>query len=227
MFSCPNKDIHSIYIDNELPKEFIPKYEEHIKNCPKCAKELAKLKKVRAIFLEDSATLNVDHVFIDQSFERLQSRMRYTKVVSQAQDKNTFNFASKLAPFATAAAVFAFAILLPMNLANKNTSKSENDFMPVIKSQTARPIAYRNIVVDGNLPQVPINQLGTDTKKKEITIANNIANYDSNSHLRSTLTSVDIFRPDFSSNTIKISIPEMADLHPLVADIITSDGSSK
>ena len=40
MSTCPENDIHSLYLDNELPLSYREEYEAHIKSCPKCAKKL-------------------------------------------------------------------------------------------------------------------------------------------------------------------------------------------
>ena len=51
MYTCPEKDIHSVYIDNELPEAYIAEYEAHVKNCPKCAAELALLRNLNSVFI--------------------------------------------------------------------------------------------------------------------------------------------------------------------------------
>ncbi len=51
MFHCPENDIHSIYLDGELPQNFVKDYEAHLASCPKCAAKLEKLKKIRAALL--------------------------------------------------------------------------------------------------------------------------------------------------------------------------------
>ena len=39
MYSCPTDDIHSIYLDKELPFEYQKLYEEHIQRCPECSRK--------------------------------------------------------------------------------------------------------------------------------------------------------------------------------------------
>ena len=45
MYSCPTDDIHSVYIDNELPQNYVSDYENHLKVCPKCSAKVEQLKK--------------------------------------------------------------------------------------------------------------------------------------------------------------------------------------
>src|SRR5574344_182062 len=111
MSTCPSKDIHSIYLDNELPAAYIPEYEAHIKSCSKCAAELAKLKAVRSLFIADSKALTPDNHYLDQSWERLQSRMSYSKVT-----KKIYRFPSEQVRYIipTAAAAAILAVVLPV-----------------------------------------------------------------------------------------------------------------
>ena len=49
MFTCPDVDIHSVYIDGELPESFVRQYEEHVASCPECKKiqeSLLRMKKL-------------------------------------------------------------------------------------------------------------------------------------------------------------------------------------
>src|SRR5574344_81432 len=80
MSTCPSKSIHSIYLDDELPSAYIAEYEAHIASCPKCAAELKQLRTLRAILRNDAAAITPDSHYVDQSWERLKTRMSYSKV---------------------------------------------------------------------------------------------------------------------------------------------------
>ena len=77
MSTCPEKDLHSIYLDGELPEEFLKEYETHVAGCEKCQAELEKLKKVSVPFREDALSVKLDQTYLDQSFARLQTKMRF------------------------------------------------------------------------------------------------------------------------------------------------------
>ncbi|MBP5452686.1 MAG: zf-HC2 domain-containing protein, partial [Treponema sp.] len=47
MSTCPEKDIHSIYLDNELPAAYVADYEAHVESCPECKAQLEKLRMLR------------------------------------------------------------------------------------------------------------------------------------------------------------------------------------
>ena len=57
MSFCPSKDIHSVYLDNELPEIYKAEYEEHLKNCPQCQKELEKIRALHKMFTSDSVSI--------------------------------------------------------------------------------------------------------------------------------------------------------------------------
>ena len=50
---CPDKQILSIYLDEELPSPWKEKMETHLKNCPACAEKYENLKRLRVIFQND------------------------------------------------------------------------------------------------------------------------------------------------------------------------------
>ncbi|MBQ9538205.1 MAG: zf-HC2 domain-containing protein [Treponema sp.] len=81
MFTCPNKDLHSVYLDGELAEEYKAKYEEHIKTCPKCQAELKKLEVARELLKADSDSISMSKRDMESSFARLQSRMSYKRVL--------------------------------------------------------------------------------------------------------------------------------------------------
>ena len=59
MSFCPSKDIHSVYLDGELPENYKAEYELHISHCEKCRKELEQLKAIHAMFKIDSDSLKI------------------------------------------------------------------------------------------------------------------------------------------------------------------------
>lgn len=121
MFTCPENDIHSIYLDNELPEKFKTEYESHIASCQKCKAKLDTLQKTHEVFKYDSNSLNLDKKFIKESFNRLQIKMRYAKNVAKTSDNThkesftIFHDFKKSIPAAVAAAA-VFALLLPFGL---------------------------------------------------------------------------------------------------------------
>ena len=79
MSTCPSNDIHSVYLDNELPETYVALYEAHIKSCPKCAAKLASLRAASAALGTDAAAMTLDEASLGKSWERLQARLSYSK----------------------------------------------------------------------------------------------------------------------------------------------------
>ena len=65
MSFCPSKDIHSVYLDNELPEIYKAEYESHIALCPKCKAELERLRGLRAVLKADSDEIAPSADFLD------------------------------------------------------------------------------------------------------------------------------------------------------------------
>ena len=173
MFHCPENDIHSIYLDGELPQNFVKDYEAHLASCPKCAAKLEKLKKIRAAFASDSRSLDVDAVFKAQSFERLQSRMRFSKVVKASEPNKNIVRMSNFVPLAAAAAV-AFALLLPTRLNGASGAQGVDESVLAVSSiKEKKPLADSDIIVNGGIHSVSFD------KKSEPSLAIKASDFES------------------------------------------------
>lgn len=209
MSTCPEKDIHSIYLDGELQDEFRGEYEAHIKNCAKCQAELSKLRKIKEILKADSNSIKVDNVFLEQSFNRLESRMRFNKVISQTKDTRRITLKTFVPAAVAAAAVFA--LMLPVRtIINSRASKNialdaTQETLRVVARQNSIPFSENNVVMNGNLTQVSFDTAGN--------VVNGVRARINSKHLYSTLTSLDVFRPEFGNSNIKISVPTILDIN--------------
>ena len=222
MSFCPSKDIHSVYLDGELPENYKAEYELHISHCEKCRKELEQLKALRAMFKADSDSLNLDEHFMDESFQRLQIKMAYAKNVGKVPQKSPFKVISYVASGVAAAAVLA--LVLPLGLkANKADAAQNVAASPLIQSVnsvSAVPITAvstnassvnnvgfdsgRSVVVSGNIKDVV---LSSEKQRKNNSFVKNV-------------NDVDVLRPDFRDEAIniKITVPGMGDF-PMTTEI--------
>ena len=226
MSFCPSKDIHSVYLDGELPENYKAEYELHIEHCEKCRKELEQLKALRGLFKADSAALNLDQHFMDESFQRLQIKMAYSKNVGKAPQKSPFKVISYVASGVAAAAVLA--LILPFGVKNSNTAgetvaAASVISTPLIQSvssssvpitavstsgKTGNKVGYdsgRSMVVSGNIQDVVLSS--ESQRKNSTTTAKNVSD-------------VDVLRPAFQDEaiSIKITVPGMGDL-PVTTEI--------
>ncbi len=211
MSFCPSKDIHSVYLDGELPENYKAEYELHISYCEKCRKELESLKAVRALFKADSDSIKLDDKFMDESFQRLQIKMAYSRNIGKVPEKSPFKVISYVASGVAAAAVLA--LVLPLGLkSNKASSEASTvSAVPLIKavgSNTVNNVSYdsgRSVAISGNIQDVV---LSSEKQRKN------------SSSFTKNVSDVDVLRPDFQDEaiSIKITVPGMGDF-PVTTEI--------
>ena len=175
MSTSLNKDLHSVYIDGEMPESFLSQYESIVQANPKEKARLEKMQRLHSLLQEDSELMtkkitspspeNPDSSFIDASFERLQTKMRYAKNVSLANgfssDKKSFvtPFVKYASSFAAAAAVFA-VVFIPLH--NKSISEANETAVAAIsimKQNTIEPIAKNDVIIDGNINKEDLSKV--------------------------------------------------------------------
>ena len=223
MSFCPSKDIHSVYLDGELPENYKAEYELHISHCEKCRKELEQLKAVHSLLQADSDALKLDQHFMDESFQRLQIKMAYSKNIGRVPQKSPFKAISYVASGIAAAAVLA--IVLPLGLKSNKTNSTAVANTPLMQSVTSvsavpvtavstnainsgNNVGYdsgRSMVVSGNIQDVV---LSSEKRRKN------------NSSFVKNVNDVDVLRPDFQDEaiSIKITVPGMGDF-PVTTEI--------
>ena len=162
MSFCPSDDIHSIYIDNELPDDYKKQYEAHVNNCPDCQRKLSLLKGVSALLRQDAASVCPDRHYIDESFDRLQIKMSYRKNSFENNKKHKYNFGYLIG----AAAAIVVALIVPVRLANvqKNQNNSIYYVNPAMVS-----------VPNGSIAQVPVNSVISSKLAGKSSFVNNVA----------------------------------------------------
>jgi len=242
MFTCPNKDIHSIYIDGELPVEYKVKYEAHVNSCQKCQAELKKLKKLHEILQSDSFSLNDgwDKNRLDSSYEKLQSRLAFHKITSFAQEENKSSNILKFTIPLAAAAAAVFALVIPLriqHIQSEEIQKSESSITPLVSKATVseQPIAENNILVSGNISSESLEKMAEHNEQKQqrapsetissytdvlsstvhyLGNATNVANQQV-MRVRKALAAIDVFQPEFDdaqAARISITIPTAANI---------------
>lgn len=166
MSICPNMDIHSLYLDNELPTSYLAQYEEHIASCPKCKAELKKLRGLSSLFAEDNSQILMTNKDMDKSFERLQARLSYKKVAHKPIVLNgaVRSVIKDMCIGAAAAAVIA--VVLPLR--TNNAVYVQESFTPIAR-QVSFELPKSSSDADGVVTPVALSTfLGEeDTNGKE------------------------------------------------------------
>ena len=219
MSICPGNDIHSVYLDNELPETYVGTYEAHIKSCPKCAAKLASLRAVSAAFRSEADGMTLDKATLDKSWERLQARLSYSKTTKRVYRFSEHNFRYALS---AAAAAAVFALIIPVRLLRSPSAVQTAAINPISRS-TSVELAKNNVVINGNIEQphafVPSRAdetYGTNAEYRTAFDASfgafDGARFDASRSGERQLEDVDLFRPDFTNGStlaIKIGIPEI------------------
>lgn len=217
MSFCPTKDIHSIYLDNEMPEIYKAEYESHVATCKKCQQELNKIKVLHTLLSSDADVVTPDSHYAEQSFERLQLKMRYSNSTKKSNNQNKFQI--KYAVSAMAAAAI-FALIIPVRFLNNNVQKT-NAIATNISSAVplANNVSFnggRSRVISGNIHESII----PSAYKGDASLVRNVSNYP-NSVEKQLIKDVDVFRPAFSEDktiSIRITIPGIGQV-PVTAEV--------
>lgn len=231
MSTCPTSELHTLYLDKEMPQAYLAEYEEHIKSCEKCQKELGKLKKLNALFAEDAADITPSKDFLDQSYERLMVKMNYSKTTKKAPSFASRSF-KYVIPVVAAAAVFAFAVPVGINALRGGSVKTltaTSSIYSQVPSQVSSQISNvalaseKGMIISGNLtqPVIPYSSFETTAENSYVSTVSNTANSETK-----LIKEVDVFRPTFEGEipsgektiSIRITIPG-SDNVPVTAEI--------
>ena len=208
MSFCPTDDLHSIYLDNEMPQAYKAEYESHIKDCPECQRKLENLRKLHELFDSDSQSIEMDNDRLEKSYDKLMSRMAYTKNVHKAERKthSSWKYISS-----AAAAAMVFALIIPLRL-NTKGSAIEKGNLTVASNTTSSMQPVTNVSVGGGNGVVISGNIQSSVMQVSSGNNNLAQNVNINTNEGLFFTDVDVFRPAFegdNSLTIKITIPGM------------------
>ncbi|MBQ5999761.1 MAG: hypothetical protein IJL70_09885 [Treponema sp.] len=222
MYSCPTDDIHSIYLDKELPQPLVAEYEAHIQNCKKCAEKLESLRRIKNTFRADSEKIQFKDDFMDKSYERLLTKMSYAKTTKSVK---IYKFPTEPVKWAVAAAAVVVAAIVPLSITNRSNAQSESiaTITPVTRTQHVPISENQSVIVDGNFDgnygipastggqymysgMGPENNAGSDGFRPPRPPRPHM----NHRQLSSSLTNVDVLRPEFDEPnkiSIKINVP--------------------
>lgn len=175
MSTCPEKDLHSVYLDGELPAEYVAEYEAHIASCPKCKMILDTLKEVQGVFAKDRDSYRFSQAQLDSSFERLQAKMSYSRTL-KFNEKNVRKFpafSGSIKYIATGiAAALVVAIVLPVRTKTVSPA-AQVQFVPVAHREVGSSIDQ--VMASGTLNVDHINSfLGEETPAYHASTVSNV-----------------------------------------------------
>lgn len=205
MSTCPEHDMHSVYLDGELPQKYALEYESHMTTCQQCRDKYMKLQGVSALLKEDAAQHQLSSQEMEDSFARLQTKLRYQKTVREIQPKNINRF-TWVVPTAAAAAL-AFALILP---ARHGVSS------PAAATSSERPISISANALTGGLVSAPSvnHQRARFMSDSAIIMEEPISQHLKTVSLASdnAISTMDIFRPSFETEkniSVKMTLSDL------------------
>lgn len=196
MFTCPNKNIHSLYIDNELAQPYKNSFEEHLAQCPSCAKKHASYVAMSNSVYDD--TFKISKKKFEEGYMRLKAHLRYKEVTASAQSAWVVSYMLKSVPFMVVA--LGFVILFPLTLSYKKTNQdsfenvfANNSLLTTIRDNPPNIalIQEQGIVVNGNI--------STKRASLQTTTGQNI-------NLNALKLAENVFMPNLPKHAIQIQI---------------------
>ena len=214
MSTCPTKEIHSLYLDNELPQSYVEQYEAHIAACSECKAQLEKLKAVRALFQKDADIISPDKKFMDESYERLMLKMKYSKNAGHKSYAKT-NIRSWKIIVPAVAAIAVLALAIPLKLATGKAGVKTMSATSSIYSQVPSQVTEQleNVAFAGD------DVFGFNKSLQDTRVTNVSNPGDAASKL---IQDVEVFRPKFDGDqktiSIRITVPGNDDV-PVTTEI--------
>lgn len=203
MSTCPEQDMHSVYLDGELPQKYATDYESHLTSCQRCRDDFLKLQALSASLKDDAHHHELSAQDMEESFARLQTKLHYQKTVRDTQPQSIKRF-TWVVP-TVAAAALAFALVLPARTGTP---------IPASSASQERPISISASALAGGLSVAPsVNHQRTSFVQESIIAEESFG------HIQPVLSSsneaippVDIFRPSFDDSqniSIKMTLSNL------------------
>ncbi len=196
MYFCPDSDIHSVFVDGELPDEFKEEYLSHIASCPKCQKIVKRMQSIRASFIQDKNDITLSPEQIENSYKKLESMLDFKRITSGLDFSKFTPLINRLVP-AVAAAVL-IVMFLPVGLKKVFAPQYSSDYISQVWNT-------QNMISETSLSNLFNEQLSTSLVKSTEYLTNvNLENIISNNNESTNLYKpvqkiINTNSPDFSN----------------------------
>ncbi len=121
MSTCPDPDLYSAYVDNEVPSPWKEKLEAHIASCPDCRNRTDRYLNLKKSIGAGTAVLS--GVDLEDSFSRLAARRQFAAPSSvPAWSRLTVRI-----PVPALAALFLAAVFLPAYFVQKTNTRTNDN----------------------------------------------------------------------------------------------------
>lgn len=198
MSTCPEFDLYSVYLDHEMPNNLKHDFSKHLDECAECKSRFSRLNTIHTALRSDSQTLTLSKTQTEESFKKLCIVMNYKAVAKKAHPDLFIKTLKFLSP--ALAAVMVFAFILPLRLLN--SPNTQHTFITPNTNASASLINTRGIIVDNSLSAVLSN-------------ARNFQQISSLDFSNTSISSIDIFKPALSNDSITIQI-KLSGIHDIL-----------
>ena len=200
MSTCPDLELQSAFFDGEVASPWNEKIKSHIESCESCKKNIKSFETMHNVFATNSAQMNLSEKQLNESFERLQSRLHYKETTSKTTVIHA-DFTRKVLPY-VAAAAFLVAVILPSANVRSQVKQQIADIALFSPTKSVELIDKAGIAID--------QSLNVSAVKVSNTTNNNVQTTPVALHV-SNLTKVDIFKPELSANqtVLNVTLPDV------------------
>lgn len=224
MSFCPSKDIHSLYLDNELPEIYKAEYEEHLKTCKNCQLEFERISQIHKLLNSDAKLISPSKEYLDESYARLLTKMNFSKNTSRKSSFDNKKSFKNIGYFACAAAAVAvFAFVMPLKTSSKNQINSGNVNVASLPEIIANKVSFysgNNNSISDNINTVGFGpEMTKENSQNFIMNVNSSRNSANQKRIRIIPDNdVELLRPELDSISIKITLPGI-DSVPMTTEI--------
>lgn len=223
MSTCPERDVHSLYLDCELPQKYVKDYEAHVASCEKCQKILQNYRRTRELLKPEDAMLLMTSDELEASFESLQTKMHFRKNTLLIQQENR-SFRWAVPSFTTvAAAVMAFFLIFPFG------ATKEEMAVPV---STERPIQIAASALGGHLSTVAAPSISSQQdsflSQQPVIISKDsqYGEFVSNTGMRPSVSALDVlnfaFQDDTKSILMELQLSNISNINSFYGTVLPS-----
>ena len=154
---CPDKQILSIYMDEELPSPWKEKLEAHLESCAVCADMYKNLKQLRKIFRNDTE-ISVSSAYAQPEFADAKNRVWQKLAFNRGTRPNERIWQRRLSIPLPAAAAAAVVITLIAFIALRGGQINNNNGLAEAQSNSGYAIAA-DYDIPGTIPAADINDV--------------------------------------------------------------------
>jgi hypothetical protein len=147
MSTCSERELISVYLDEELPQAYKVNFEKHLEQCSECENEFKKQKALRDLLKADSQDSSFSAEELEESFNNLQIKMRFRETTEPLKhtDSNINSVIKRYIPAIAAAVVFA--LILPVRI--MGTKQSAQPITSIAQTSSEVPLLKdRGVVSD-------------------------------------------------------------------------------